>query len=323
MITRATSRGTRGLLALAAGVLLLGGAATAPAGADTVSCGDTVTRDVTLAADLLDCPGFGLVIGADGITVDLAGHVIDGVGGGGVGIRSHGFADVRIEDGTIREFGTGISLGRAPSFPGGSERGPAATRNVLRRLVVVQNGAGVRFFRVFDNTLERSVVAHNAGVGVEVADALSGRNRVERNVVVGNRDGVSVTQMSSRTVVTDNRVVDNERHGIAVLSLGPFTPTENLIAENVAEDNGADGIAASGGGGNVLERNRARRNGDDGIDVGCEGPLCPAGVTTLTRNVADRNADLGIEADERAGDGGGNRARRNGNDLQCTGVRCS
>jgi hypothetical protein len=55
-----------GSLALAAG----------PAHAQPLRCGDTVTQDTTLTADLLDCPGDGLVIGAPGITVDLGGHTV-------------------------------------------------------------------------------------------------------------------------------------------------------------------------------------------------------------------------------------------------------
>jgi Tol biopolymer transport system component len=44
-------------------------------------------------------------------------------------------------------------------------------------------------------------------------------------------------------------------------------------------------------------------------------------IVTLARNVADRNSDLGIEA-VAAIDGGANRARRNGDPRQCTGVTC-
>ena len=53
-----------------------------PASASHVNCGDVITQDTTLDSDLLNCPGDGLVIGADGVTVDLAGHTIDGTGGG-------------------------------------------------------------------------------------------------------------------------------------------------------------------------------------------------------------------------------------------------
>jgi hypothetical protein len=45
-------------------------------------------------------------------------------------------------------------------------------------------------------------------------------------------------------------------------------------------------------------------------------------ATTLTRNTANRNHDLGIEAVPGVTDGGGNRARGNGNPLQCTNIDC-
>ena len=38
--------------------------------ADLVACGDTVITNVTLTEDLT-CPGYGLVVGAHGITLDL------------------------------------------------------------------------------------------------------------------------------------------------------------------------------------------------------------------------------------------------------------
>ena len=46
-----------------------------------VSCGDVITQDTTLDSDLVNCPGEGVVIGASGITLDLAGHLIDGARG--------------------------------------------------------------------------------------------------------------------------------------------------------------------------------------------------------------------------------------------------
>jgi hypothetical protein len=43
-------------------------------------CGDTITTDTTLHKNLVDCPNNGIVIGADKITLDLNGHLIDGDG---------------------------------------------------------------------------------------------------------------------------------------------------------------------------------------------------------------------------------------------------
>jgi hypothetical protein len=50
------------------------------ASASHVGCGDTITADTTLDSDLLNCPNNGILIGADGITLNLNGHVIDGDG---------------------------------------------------------------------------------------------------------------------------------------------------------------------------------------------------------------------------------------------------
>jgi hypothetical protein len=67
--------------------------------------------------------------------------------------------------------------------------------------------------------------------------------------------------------------------------------------------------------GTIVDRNRVVRSGDDGIDVNAQD-------TTVMRNVANRNADFGIEAPAGVTDGGGNRAAGNGNPLQCIHVSC-
>src|SRR4051812_22099025 len=76
-----------------------------------VACGATITSDTKLRADLTNCPGNGLVIGADGITLDLGRHTIDGAGTeGSQGIKLAGRRGVTIRNGTVREFATGIGL---------------------------------------------------------------------------------------------------------------------------------------------------------------------------------------------------------------------
>src|SRR5689334_13099778 len=85
------------LLALAAGGCLCLGATTAGAGTPALVCGSTLTRSTTLRSDLLHCPGTALVIGADGITVDLGGHAISGTNAAGSeGIADDGHAAVHI-----------------------------------------------------------------------------------------------------------------------------------------------------------------------------------------------------------------------------------
>jgi hypothetical protein len=52
-------------------------------------CGDTIMQTTVLTSDIGPCPGVGLVIGADDLTLDLNGHSIKG-SGGGVGVSVGG-----------------------------------------------------------------------------------------------------------------------------------------------------------------------------------------------------------------------------------------
>ena len=79
-----------------------------------------------------------------------------------------------------------------------------------------------------------------------------------------------------------------------------------------------DGISLSGAGTTgttVIERNVSNGNGDDGIDV-------DTAKAVISQNSANDNADLGIEAVPGVTDGGGNKARGNGDPAQCLNVSC-
>jgi len=100
-----------GRLGLLAAVPVLSAAWSAPAMADPtapVTCGTVVTSSITLHADL-NCTGDGLIIGADGISVSLAGHSITG-DGTGTGISSFQHGGLTVSNGTIAGFATGAGL---------------------------------------------------------------------------------------------------------------------------------------------------------------------------------------------------------------------
>src|SRR3954447_14959837 len=74
-----------------------------------IACGDTITVDARLTANLVNCPAGGVVIGADGITLDLNGHSVDGgASGDDVGIDVDGHRAVTIANGSVREFAEGV-----------------------------------------------------------------------------------------------------------------------------------------------------------------------------------------------------------------------
>ena len=136
---------------LVAALVLAGAAPAVAAQADTqaISCGTVLTHDTTLGNDLLDCPGNGLVIGADGITVDLGGHTISGrllstIGDlDQVGVdNSAGHDDVTIRNGAINEFARG-----GVHLVGADRNSVSGLSMFLNRDfgVLVEQGSGNRF----------------------------------------------------------------------------------------------------------------------------------------------------------------------------------
>ena len=69
-------------------------------------CGTTIVDDLTLDHDL-SCSGDGLIVGADGIKIDLKGHTITG-SGVGVGIGVTGRTNVSIMGGIVENFLAGV-----------------------------------------------------------------------------------------------------------------------------------------------------------------------------------------------------------------------
>jgi len=167
---------------------------------------------------------------------------------------------------------------------------------------VVRNGDDIIVFGN-DNTI----------AGNDVARAVGLRRRLRsRHLARGRRGQPGDPQRGGPHVVRD---------GIRVAAFEPEVPTlDNVVRDNWSTTRGSMGCrseprATGRVTGTVLGRNLALRSSDDWIDV--ESPL-----TTLTRNLALHNTDLGIEAVPGVTDGGGNRARGNGNPAQCTGVAC-
>jgi Right handed beta helix region len=89
------------------------------------------------------------------------------------------------------------------------------------------------------------------------------------------------------------------------------------VRSNTITDSATDGILVEATAtGTLVDHNVTSANTDDGIEV--DNP-----ATTLTRNTADDNGDLGIEAIAGVLDGGHNRAADNNNPAQCSNVACS
>src|SRR3954470_19118313 len=70
------------------------------ASAAQVGCGDTITTNTKLHHNLTNCPNNGIVIGANGVTLNLNGHLVDGDGTPASGCDSETeFCDVGVVNG--------------------------------------------------------------------------------------------------------------------------------------------------------------------------------------------------------------------------------
>lgn len=304
----------------------LGLAALCPLPASAVSCGDVLTEHTSLDADLRCGPGeIALIIGASGIRVDLKGHTLSGpfsgVLDGGIGVLvAAPFTGVQLLNGTIQGFGLGVRL-------------DTTSGNTLRSLALLGNVRGIDVASADGNLIERSRIEGSALEAVRLGGA-SSRNVVRHNALVGNVFGLGAADGASANTFTRNTVTQSGQFGIAVLASGGANVVSRntvlrtrvdgivvaaasagtVVSENTASDNGRDGVSVGAATtGTLVLRNTVRHNDDDGIDV-------QGAATTLTRNLATSNVDLGIEAVAGATDGGGNVADGNGDPLQCTGV---
>jgi parallel beta-helix repeat protein len=215
-----------------------------------VSCGQVLTTSVLLGRDLTDCPGDGLIIGAAGITLDLGGHTIDGVGLG-AGIRNDGFASVTITNGTVQEFDFGVQL---------------------------TAGAAL-------NTIASLTAQLNQEAGIQLSDAGNG-NTLSSNAVVGNKIGIALMDGAPGAVVIDNTIAGNSGHGLHLarssgnllqanrvagssdLAVLLEEASGNTLVGNTISDS-SDGALAilAGSNGNRVEGNTLTATGDAGMRV--------------------------------------------------------
>jgi parallel beta-helix repeat protein len=239
-----------------------------------VSCGATITGSVTLSTDVGPCPGNGLVVKADNVTVNLAGHRLFGTAGAGdnrVGIQLAAVNGVTVtgggtvgteRTGDVDNFASGIAV------DGGSH-------NTVTNVFVHDNigptdpyagsanyGDGIVIGAVSDsshNLISDSSVVHN-GIfdGVAVFGVTSKGNRISNNHITDNNvisvsshgikgaidDGVNLgsgVAGSNATTIDGNTISRSGQNGIDACSAGgtpPCLTTGNVITGNVITENG-------------------------------------------------------------------------------------
>jgi hypothetical protein len=299
-------RGVRCAIGVVALVLALG--VLAPrAPAATLACGDTVTQDTVLDADVVctNPADIGLVIGADNITLQLAHHTVQGAGattsGASFGITDDGtvHTGVTIRGGTVSGFDTGIYF--------------QADDSAIKGMTLTDFDNGVFFLG------DRNYLYHSSfeAPGTLAADVVGTDNYLWGNHVTGNPDDGIVVSGNNSLVVRNS--VDTcgfnglavDGYSVAKIALNAITGCDTGIVitgdnaklqTNTVSGN-SDGLFVTDPGA-LVRFNTAEGNSGSGIVVGLPG-------ATVFKNSVTDNGDYGIDAVLGTIDGGENTASGN------------
>jgi parallel beta-helix repeat protein len=295
-----------------------------------LECGDTITADTTLERDLTGCPSNGIVIGADGVTLDLNGHTISGDGKPvrrcprrqpcDLGVFNDRHDSVTVRNGSLRGFAVGVLVG---GVRGNRLVELSSSRNQFFGYVIADSartvirdssgndnprpdGDGLGVFASHDLRIVHNSFRGNGQIGIHIEDSTD--NVIKGNQFVHNGDfGVFVQADGTR--VRGNRCV---RNGTGIL-VGPGS--RNVIAGNRVSG-GGEGIAVEKGRANVVARNIIARTKRSGIRLGIDNPPIGSTRTVVRRNlvIEARTDGYRVAPSDRRALLVGNVARRSGDD---------
>ncbi len=290
----------------------------------SVTCGTVITTDTVLSADLLDCPGSGLVIGADDITLDLNGHVLDGdaveqtecaqgPGQCDVGVSNlSGHRGITVKGGSVSDFSFGVYLDEAAdntlsaltvsaSLQAGAElHGLAGGRvegSTFTRSGLPTDGTGIVMVGSTDLVIEDNDITQNGRLGLAISG--SSRNTIRSNHFADNTESAVLLDGAENTV-TENTIVGNGA-GIA------FSGDRNRVSGNVLTDvpwcdyaGCSSAIQLTAGQANTISLNVIHQ-APVGIDLESYEGLLES--TVVEGNLVDSTRGTGIAVDVSNGDG--------------------
>lgn len=338
--------GVARMWALVALAVVLAVSVPGTAHATHVACGDTLMQDTRLDSDLVDCPARGVVIGADGVDLNLAGHTISGASTSFFGVEARAVSGIRVRNGTVSGFNFAVLMSSvSDSVVAGltisARRNGIYFSGTSARNRIAQNTVTAAYGIELDTDADDNVVARNSITarinGIEIEQLSPDRstgNVVKHNHLAGGGDVLRAVYLED-TIIAHNTVDGGGRglvasgqrfeirHNTVSRTSQGFTLAgvdNSLVKKNMATDNTFQGFVFYDSDGTTLSHNVASRNGTTGIDVLEFDPvLAPH---TLAHNVANDNGTLGISALPETIDGGRNRASGNGDPRQCVNIRC-
>ncbi|HVM14126.1 MAG TPA: hypothetical protein VM287_07330 [Egibacteraceae bacterium] len=298
-------RGLRhGFILLVALSFLLALLPAVPAAASHVQCGQVITQDTTLDSDVGPCPGHGVIIGANNVTLNLNGFSIIGdpaarpsgelINGSRdrAGVLFRQVTGSMVMSGTVRGFDAGVAI-----MGGGNNTAHFMTLrdNINYRVVTGQDflpvaasgtclfGEGVAVFNSSGNRIEDNILVNNGPLSGIALVGDSDNNQVLRN------------QLTDHDVI--NRIpggTTNETNTICGTGANQGPMTQGRAVQSIGiriEGPGADG--------NRVEANTVTRSAIAGIGV--HGYICASapnnGNNVIHNNTVTRTGERTVQLD--------------------------
>jgi parallel beta-helix repeat protein len=171
------------------------------------SCGQLITRDVILLKDI-ECPGIGMIVGADGITINLNNHKLSLV---------NNTDTSRIPE--VEEIGILI-----PDQKNITIRGPGIISGFDKAIEFAGSGRGY--------ALDLKLTDNNIGLSLKASDGIT----IYRSFIEQNTIGI-VSQSSKNALIVSNQLSQNTNEGIVLMDSNYF-----IIGANSLIGNGNIGI---------------------------------------------------------------------------------
>ena len=291
----------RGFKTFALGVLgafaMLLAASPSHAATAVSACGTLSAAGNYFLTKNLTATGTCIVIGSEGVSLDMRFHTIIGNGtGDGISDGGGGFESMAIANGSIRNFAVGIALDTSCCVV---IRNVDSSKNTDTGILIgtccstlnsvtANNNRNVGIVASECCYTLNSVQASNNGGGGGIVAAVSGGNTTVFNSFVSGNKGTGVFLDGGRSFLISSLVTGNTGDGVDMNDGSNFVVNSsislnkgegihliedfNLVSGSDISSNGGDGIVLDAFS-NQITSSKATANGGFGANVGCPGAI--------------------------------------------------
>ncbi|HXS61021.1 MAG TPA: right-handed parallel beta-helix repeat-containing protein [Candidatus Sulfopaludibacter sp.] len=217
----------------------------------SLSCGQVIKDSVKLSANL-DCKSDGLIVGADGITIDLNGHTLAGPGpdSSKIGIMLATSSGVTITGpGTISGFQAGIlntggqdnQIGRVIFQNNQIAIFNTGAKNTdIEQNMMFNNAIAMASHSSQGTTFSKNLLESNNLAGVTLVN--SAGNKIDTNIIQGSNNGVFVDGQSTNNQIDTNTIMKNTGVDVNNANGLPININRNSFTSNDCNTSVPDGL---------------------------------------------------------------------------------